>query len=368
MTGSVKISQLPDGTLNLSELDLVPFVDHETMKTKRATLAALGQYIQDQQTAITSTDQLPEGFFNVYYTDARVENFVDSAYVQARVTFPESTDSSAVISIIDSDYINARVDHPEDLIADSSDVTSIIDSDYINARIDAQFLESTDSLSEGSINFYYTKSRFDSDLSLATTTDLAEGTNLYYTDARVENFVDSAYVQARQIVGGVNDGVYINENPPTEPMMGQQWLEIPDSGDAVLWIYDGSGWLESPSKIGPAGEDGTSIDSASTVLIINETVDSAYVNALVDPVSTIDSEATISMIYDTVDSDYIKLIVETTDIILDAGGPSLGGDSGGPEYGQVFGIDSATSIALTIQTVDSAYVRARQTTAAGGFD
>ena len=555
MAGSVKISQLPDGTLNLSELDLIPFVDHETMKTKSATLAALGQYIQDQQAAITSTDQLPEGFFNLYYTDDRVGELVDSAYIQARITFPESTDSSSVISTIDSDYINARVDHPEGLITDSSDITSIIDSDYINARVDAQLLESTDSLSEGSINFYYTKSRFDSDLSLATTTDLAEGTNLYYTDARVENFVDSAYVQARQIVDSADNGVYINVNPPAEPIMGQQWLEIPDSGDAVLWIYDGSGWLESPSKVGPAGQDGsdgTSIDSDNLIFLTIETVDSdyiqsrqivgidsatsialtvetvdsaflsnkisldgltdvtstnpssgeflkyngaqwvpatfdvdagivfkgtvnavdsvapstpkngdmyintesgiadaswaglgnvdsdmqllwesdeqswvsiggagapsgvqtieegvgitvddtlaespsvsvnktvtdswyytqsivdsmfasvddivinivdsAYVNSLVDQVPSIDSEATISLIQNTVDSDYIKLIVETTPIILDADGPSIGGDSSGPEYGQVFGIDSATSIALTIQTVDSAYVNAR---------
>ena len=44
----------------------------------------------------------------------------------------------------------------------------------------------TDNLTEGTTNLYYTQSRaqtdFDSGLATKSTTDLAEGTNLYYTD------------------------------------------------------------------------------------------------------------------------------------------------------------------------------------------
>jgi hypothetical protein len=40
----------------------------------------------DTQFALKSTDSLSEGSINLYYTDARVQNLVDSAYVQARFT------------------------------------------------------------------------------------------------------------------------------------------------------------------------------------------------------------------------------------------------------------------------------------------
>ena len=42
----------------------------------------------------------------------------------------------------------------------------------------------TDSISEGSSNFYYTEARFNTSLSGKSTGDLSEGSNLYYTDAR----------------------------------------------------------------------------------------------------------------------------------------------------------------------------------------
>lgn len=44
----------------------------------------------------------------------------------------------------------------------------------------------TDDISEGVTNLYYTNSRFDTSLATKTTDDLAEGTNQYYTDAKVE--------------------------------------------------------------------------------------------------------------------------------------------------------------------------------------
>ena len=44
----------------------------------------------------------------------------------------------------------------------------------------------TDDISEGVTNVYYTDARFDSRLATKTTDDLTEGANLYYTDAKVE--------------------------------------------------------------------------------------------------------------------------------------------------------------------------------------
>ena len=47
----------------------------------------------------------------------------------------------------------------------------------------------TDSLTEGSNNLYYTDTRFDNRLATKSTSDLSEGTNLYYTDTRVRTHI-----------------------------------------------------------------------------------------------------------------------------------------------------------------------------------
>jgi hypothetical protein len=56
-------------------------------------------------------------------------------------------------------------------------------------------VKTTDALTEGSTNLYYTDARADSDfdtrLATKSTTDLAEGTNLYYTTARADSDFDA---------------------------------------------------------------------------------------------------------------------------------------------------------------------------------
>ena len=48
----------------------------------------------------------------------------------------------------------------------------------------------TDDLSEGSTNLYYTTARWDTKMAAADTDDLSEGsTNLYYTDTRVGSYL-----------------------------------------------------------------------------------------------------------------------------------------------------------------------------------
>jgi|SaaInl5LU_22_DNA_1037371.scaffolds.fasta_scaffold05778_4 hypothetical protein len=61
-------------------------------------------------------------------------------------------------------------------------------SAWINDTI-APIPTDSDSLIEGSTNFYYTQSKFDSSFAAKSTTDLSEGTNLYYTDARVLSYL-----------------------------------------------------------------------------------------------------------------------------------------------------------------------------------
>ena len=65
---------------------------------------------------------------------------------------------------------------------------------YTDTRVDTRFAtKDTDDLVEGSTNLYYTDARVDvriASSSLGSTDDLPEGsTNLYYTDARVQTYL-----------------------------------------------------------------------------------------------------------------------------------------------------------------------------------
>jgi len=64
-----------------------------------------------------------------------------------------------------------------------------------NTTFDTQLAtKTTDNLTEGSTNLYYSSSLFDTDFSGKTTTDLTEGTNLYYTDARADARIAAASI------------------------------------------------------------------------------------------------------------------------------------------------------------------------------
>jgi len=71
---------------------------------------------------------------------------------------------------------------------------------FTQTRFDTAFaLKDTDDLSEGSINFYYTEARFDSSFAGKSTTDLSEGTNLYFTDERAQDAVGNILVDTTTI-------------------------------------------------------------------------------------------------------------------------------------------------------------------------
>jgi len=85
-------------------------------------------------------------------------------------------------------------------IIDSAQVVNIIDatfdSDNVSSMIASSFsTNTTDDLSEGSSNLYYTTSRADSDfdarLATKSTTNVSEGSNLYYTTSRADSDFDA---------------------------------------------------------------------------------------------------------------------------------------------------------------------------------
>ena len=54
--------------------------------------------------------------------------------------------------------------------------------------------------------------------------------------------------------GGTGSSVHIGQNPPQPPIAeGQQWMEIPADGDAVMWVWDGEKWLQQPGSGGSGG-------------------------------------------------------------------------------------------------------------------
>ena len=127
---------------------------------------------------ISSTDSLPEGSVNLYYTDARVQGIVDSSFN----ILQDNIDSVAT----EIDQINANLD-----------------------TLNSNQISSTDSLPEGS-------------------------TNLYYTDARVQGVVDSSYIS-----GIVNNNYFednnINLNSPSLTLGA--W-KITTSGTNLVFQYN----------------------------------------------------------------------------------------------------------------------------------
>ena len=113
----------------------------------------------DSDLGDASTDDLPEGTTNLYYTTVRADSDFD-----VRLATKSTSDLSEGVNLY---YTTVRADSDFDI------------------RLATK---TTDNLTEGSVNVYYTTARHDSDfgisLAAASTTDLSEGVNLYYTTVR----------------------------------------------------------------------------------------------------------------------------------------------------------------------------------------
>ena len=114
----------------------------------------------DSDFSARTTDDLPEGSSNLYYTDSRVETkinaYVDSSFINTFVSTSTEINNS-IVNIIDSTYIAT-------LSADSSVIPAVVDSAYVRARVRTnQDLRTTDSVTFGGLkvtdnNFYFGES------------------------------------------------------------------------------------------------------------------------------------------------------------------------------------------------------------------
>lgn len=111
--------------------------------------------------AASSTDDLTEGSNNLYFTDERAQDAIGNAITGG-------TQTNITVTYDDANGVYNFV--AENGVADST----------------------TDDLTEGSNNLYYTDARVNAVIAASDTDDLSEGSNnLYYTDSRARSAVSS---------------------------------------------------------------------------------------------------------------------------------------------------------------------------------
>lgn len=111
--------------------------------------------------AAASTDELTEGSTNLYFTNERAQDAIGTAITGG-------TQTNITVTYDDANNVYNFV--AENGVSDST----------------------TDDLTEGSNNLYYTDARVNAVIAASDTDDLSEGaTNLYYTDARARGAVSS---------------------------------------------------------------------------------------------------------------------------------------------------------------------------------
>ena len=134
-----------------------------------------------------------------------------------------------------------------------------------------------------------------------STDDLSEGSNnLYYTNTRVETLVDSSYIQSRQITNptGVDSSATVNLIDSSYVQSLQTKYTNNDFADSAFVISQinliDSSYVQSRQINNPTG-----VDSAATIAL----VDSSYIQSRqINNPTGVDSSATINLI----DSSYIQ--------------------------------------------------------------
>ena len=157
-TGIISLANIPNSSLTNSSLS----VNGTTI-----SLGGSGSF---------TTNAVSEGTNNLYYTDARVTSRINNTSINA---------------LQDVDTASNTPSGGDALVYDANNGVWIPDAPFSQSDFDSAFNQkTTDDLTEGSTNLYYTTARhntdFDSRLAASDTDDLSEGsTNLYYTEARV---------------------------------------------------------------------------------------------------------------------------------------------------------------------------------------
>jgi hypothetical protein len=249
----------------------------------------------DTRLSTKTTDNLTEGTTNLYYTDARVQSYLTAQGIAAE-TLTSLAIAGNVLTYTDEDGNTTNIDlslYLDDTnlarlvsgtlngttgiatftrddattftidfspLFDDTNLSRINSATFTNGTLtltrddastaatvslDGRYLQdlsglTTDNLSEGLTNLYYTQARFDSAFTAKSTTDLSEGTNLYYTDARVD-----ARIAAANIVSGSSIDDLSDVDTTTV---------APTDGQALVWDNTNSKWVPGASASGSSIE------------------------------------------------------------------------------------------------------------------
>lgn len=157
----------------------------------------------DSALGTKTTDDVTEGVNNLYYTDTRVETFVDSAYINSRLNADLFLDSSEVLTLIDSDYITARAS-----TFDSASALALIDSAYIEARQSSENLTlgtvTDGSLTDGAIQTLTPDTKI---------VDAIDELNEAMLNVSNNTFVRSVNFSGSPLAGGEGVSVTLSINP-----------------------------------------------------------------------------------------------------------------------------------------------------------
>lgn len=198
---------------------------------------------------IQTTDDLPEGNTNFYYTNTRIQNYLSSVAIE---TF------NNVDSNLDKSDNNILKWDNNQLISVPISIPNLGISDDVNLSV----------LSDGQVLVW----DFDQGLWIPqtlpipeTTTDLPEGNNLYHTSSRVSSVINSSSLNSLSNIdeSGKEIGDQLSWN-------GSFWIpkpltsNPPESGDMMMW--DGSEWVAAKPK------DLNYIETSSNITIAPNTI------------------------------------------------------------------------------------------------
>ena len=274
-------------------------------------------FVQTRNLTGFDTDDLSEGSSNLYYTDARVTSHVDSAYVALRQNYawssltgvPKLIDSALVTQLIDSAYIAAR---------ESGTGTGAggLDSDAIFAIIDSAYIQAREAVSGSGANVAYKTISISGqdDIVAATATDtltFEAGTNITLaTDASTKTITINSSGGGGG-GGGVADGLTLDKFTFTATAGQLVFADSDDNGTPLA--YNSAGvdinvYLNGVLLVDSA--DFTKTDSSTITLIDSAEVgDNITIVKFTPPQASaegVDSAATITLIQQEVDSDYVQ--------------------------------------------------------------
>ena len=219
----------------------------------------IGASLKSNLISSKTTDNLAEGSSNLYFTNARVGTYLTGTAKLGDLSDVQTPGAAQDKFHIYYDHSTTSIKFGDFSSTDKlpEGTTNLY---YTNARADARIAAaSTTDLSEGS-NLYYTDARFDTRFGTKTTADLTEhATMLYFTNARADARAD-ARIAASSVnalsdvdtTGAANGKIlqhngtsWVVANSTTTTLSGMTDTTISGPSNGQVLKYNGTAWVNS---------------------------------------------------------------------------------------------------------------------------